>query len=257
MSLKQIIDKIKVQQPLANENVEASDQSTLNARRGRQKQAIEQLKLLRDQYTQELMRTATFILVVGSESEEFSKLLSTEYGAFSADPEEFYKELAGRVNLQLYKGRDASSSVFDTLSSHLEDMALKMNIIGYPQLIFKSVYRRPLNNEKDFLELVRQAINDQVGSEIVGITAVRSVTSKAIEKGHSDKVTPIVLDVQDPNLAVDLLDTLKRLTPNVVMVTAGKAPKGFKERSINTIKNVSNENVEFTLNLIKNKIITR
>lgn len=257
MSLKQIIEQIKVQQPLADEDVESGAAETLNARRGRQRQAVEQLKLLRDQYTQELMRSTVFILAVGDQSEEFTKLLSTEYGAFSADPEAFYSDLAGRVNPQLYKGRESSSSMFDTLSSHLEDVALKMQIIGYPQLIFKAQYRRMLNDENDFRGLVREAINDQMGSEIVGIAAVRSVSSKAIEKGHSDKVTPIVLNVEDPNLAVSLLDTLKRLTPNVAMVTVGKAPKGFKDRSVNTLKNVSNENVEFTLNLIKNKIIAR
>lgn len=257
MSLQQLVEKIKANKVLADEDVETGAPETLNARRGRQRQAVEQLKLLRTQYAQELMRSVVFILAVGSDSKELADALEKDYGVLKADPELFYTELASRVNPQLYKGRESTSSMFDTLSSHLEDVALKLGIVGYPQLIFKASYRRMLNDENDFRELVKLAINDQVGSEIVGIQAVQAVTDTAIEKGHADRVTPIVLSLDDPNLAVSLLDTLRRLTPNVAMVTVGKAPKGFKERSINTLKNVNQENVEYTLNLIKNKIITR
>jgi len=257
MSLQQLVEKIKTNKALAEEDVETGEVTTLNARRGRQRQAVEQLKLLRTEYAQELMRSVVFILAVGSESDQLADALEKDYGVLKADPETFYTDLAARVNPQLYKGRESTSSMLGTLSSHLEDIALKLGIIGYPQLIFKASYRRMLNNESDFRELVKEAINDQMGSEIVGINAVQAVTDTAIAKGHAEKVTPIVLSMQDPNLAISLLDTLKRLTPNVAMVTVGKAPKGFKERSINTLKNTNAENVEYTLNLIKNKIITR
>lgn len=257
MSLQQLMKDIQTAQVLSAEDVEGGPVETLNARRGRKNQAVEQLKILKDKYTQELMRTAVFILAVGSENEALEKELVENYGVFSANPEEFYDELANRVNPGLYKGRESSSSMFSTLGSHLEDLALKMQIIGYPQLIFKSEYRRMLNDEKDFREMVKKAVNDQLGSEIVGIQAVRSVANKAIETAHVKSITPIVLRMEDPELALSLLDNLTRLTPNVAMVTVGKAPKGFKDRSVNTLKNVTKENVEYTLNLIKNKIITR
>jgi hypothetical protein len=256
MSLETVLKEIKQVKPFAEENVETGALETLNGRRGRKRQAQDRLNLLREDYIAELMRSAVFILVSGSSRDEFTAL-AKEFHSFVADPESFYRDLASRVAPVLYEGKTAVANMFDVLGRHLEDKANELNIVGYPQLIFKDTYQRNIKDSEDFVALVKSAINEQVGGEIAGIQAVRSIADEAIEKGHASRVTPIVLNSGDDRLTVDLLDALTRLSPRVFLVVAGKCSKAM--RSIDgafVLKEVNKENVEQTLTTI-NKLVRK
>jgi len=250
MSLETILKEIKQVKPFAEENVETGALETLTGRRGRKRQAQDRLIKLREDYINELMRSAVFILVSGDSRNEFTAL-AKDFHSFTADPETFYRDLANRVAPVLYKGKTFVSSVFDVLSRHLEDKANELNIISYPQLIFKNTYQREIKDIEDFVALIKMAINEQMGSEIAGIQAVHSIADEAIEKGHASKITPIVLNSKDDQLTMDLLKELTRLSPKVFLVVAGKSSRAMK--SINgafVLKEVNKENVEQTLTTI-------
>lgn len=256
MSLETVLKEIKQVKPFAEENVETGAPETLNGRRGRQRQAQDRLNLLREDYIAELMRSAVFVLVSGNGREEFTEM-AKDFHSFTANPESFYRDLASRVAPVLYEGKTAVANMFDVLSRHLEDKAIEMNIVGYPQLIFKETYQVSIKDSEDFVSLVKRAINEQVGGEMAGIQAVRSIADEAIEKNHASKVTPIVLSSGDDRLTIDLLDALTRLSPRVFLVVAGKSSKAMK--SIDgafVLKEVNKENVEQTLTTI-NKLVRK
>jgi hypothetical protein len=133
-------------------------------------------------------------------------------------------------------------------------MAGEMGVLGYPQLIFKQTYEGTVTNKAEFLQLVKTAINDQVGGEMAGIHAVRSVVDTAIEKGHTNTVTPIVLSTSDERLAIQLAEALERLTPRVFAVTAGKSSKAMKAVASVSVKEATEESVEEALATIRSNL---
>lgn len=230
MSLTQVLEEIKTLKPFAEEDVNSGPVETLSGRRGRRNQAIERLKQLKRQYSKDLLSTAIFIVSTGKNREELEKLATGSFGCFSTDPEEFYNDVSGRVPQSLYLGKESISSIFDVLGRHLEDKMNELDIREYNQLLYKSPYAKKINSTKEFTDLVKKAINQQIGAEIVGVQAVTSLTDVAIEKGHIKEPTPIILSTGDEQLAVDLVKDLVRLTPRVFLLITGESSDSLKSK---------------------------
>lgn len=254
MSLGKILEEIKTVAPLAEENVDEGPTNTLIARRGRKLQSQEKLKRLKEQYAQELMRSATFILVTGSSRDEFTEL-AKDNKCFVSDPDSFFKELVKRVPEVLYLNKEGVANVFDVMSRHLEDMALEANIVGYPQVIFKSKYNRAIKSKEDFTAIVKEALTEQMGGEITGIHAVRSLTKEAIEKSHGARITPILLPTSDESFGLKLSEDLVRLTRRVFLVVAGKSSKTIKSvQGALVVKDVTADSVRDALTKISESL---
>lgn len=251
MSLAKVLEEIKKVKPYADEDVNSGPVETLNGRRGRKNQAIERLTTLRQEYRQNMLDTAVFIIVTGDKREEFAEA-AKNFKCFATDPNEFYLDLANQIPPIFYGGNASVNDAFDVLGRHLEDKARKLGIIGYPQLIFRQDYRVTLKSKEDLIDLTRRCINDQVGSEIVGLQALTSLVDSAIAADHSGKTTPIVLSTNDEKLALDLDGTLARLKPRgVFLVVAGKGTKNLKAvKDAIFVKDTSPEAVEATLKTI-------
>lgn len=252
MSLQNTIKELKRLKPFTEENVEEGPIETLNGRRGRKTQAIEQTKVLKRQYSLDLLSSAVFIIVTGSKRDEYEKIaIGKKFKLFSADPEEFYKDLANRVSPSLYSGRASPTDLFDVIGRHLEDKMNELEVNEYNQMTFRDKYVQVINTPAEFVTLLKTAINEQIGSEVVGIQAVRSIADKAIEVGHATQTTPIVLNTRDPKLAASLARDLKRLTSQVYLVTVGEGPK--YEEALN-LEDSSAESVKVTLDHIKTEM---
>ena len=252
MSLATILAEIKKLKPFADEDITNGPRETYAGREGRRRNAREQLKLFKEQYIEELRKTALFIVVSGAGKDEFAEVAKNEFGCFTTDPESFYKEIANGMPEELYKGKVSTANLFDIMSRHLEDRASEMQITGYPQLFMKQQYSRAIKGREDFVSLVKQAINEQVGSEIVGIHAIRSLVDSAITLEHNSKVTPIVMPTDDENFALDLSKNLGRIGSMVFLVAAGKGAKVVRTKTgAFTLKDVTKESVEGTLTNIR------
>jgi hypothetical protein len=253
MSLENVLKAIKENKPFAEENVESGPMETLNGRRGRKNQAIEALGRLKTEYLSDLLKSAVFIVVAGSERTEFEKVATTKFNLFSADPETFYNDLAGRVSPSLYLGKEGVNNIFDVLGRHLEDKMSELGAVQYNQLIFKEKYIKTVTSVADFTSIVKEAINDQLGTEIVAIQSVNSILDSAIDRNHSSKTTSIVLTTGDEKLTQDLLKDLDKRGNRVTLVLAGKTSKAFKglENTVN-VKEVTEESVKTALDSIKN-----
>jgi hypothetical protein len=259
MSLDTIIKEIKSLQPFADENPDSGPVETMSGRRGRRIQAINRIADLRQAYSEELLRTAIFIVNPGAKREEFESIAVNKFDLFHADPETFYNDLAKRVHPTLYLGNASTSNLFDVLGRHLEDKMQEIGITGYNQLIFREKYMGPVKGPEDFAKILKIAINEQIGPEIVGAQAAASIVDKAIASGHVAKTTPIVLTTSDEKLALELMQTttktLSKLMPRTFIVNAGKTTKELRaiEDSIN-LKEVTEDSVKATLDQIKSLI---
>ncbi len=255
MSLLKTLEEIKKVSPYAEEDTDAGAIETLAGRRARKAKAIEDLKRLKRNYREALMRSAVFILVTGSEAKEFESIATNQFGCMASELEGFYQDLAGRVHPTLYLGKETNANVFDVVGRHLEDLANELDIVGYPMLQYKQQYSRTVNSKEEFTQIVKTAVNQQVGGEMVGIHAVNSLTNSAIASNHSATVTPIVLTTDDAALAMNLVPALERLSPRVFLVLAGKGPKQLKgNKDLLAIKTSTPENVEETLKTIKSSL---
>jgi hypothetical protein len=256
MSLESILKDIHSYQPFANENVEDGPMETLNGRRGRKNQAIEQLRVLKAQYRTELLKSAVWIVVTGSESKEFETIATGEaFKLFASNPEQFYSDLANRVAPTLYLQKEGVSNLFDVLGRHLEDKMGELGAEQYNQLIFKEKYIKPIKNQAEFAAIVKEAINEQMGTEIVGIQSVTSILDDAIARNHSGRTTSILLPTNDDKLVLDLMRDLGIRGNRAVLVVAGKVPKALRDiQDKIVVKEVTETSVKGTLDTIKNSL---
>lgn len=254
MSLAEILKQIKANQEFANTPVENEPRETYAGRFGRQQRALESLKELKTAYRKELRNNAMFIIVAGSAKEAFTGF-ATGFGLFAADPTELYTNLADRINTALYQSNSSTHDLFQVFGRHLEDKAMELGVVEYPQPIFKQEYRRNITSKDGVVQLIMDAVNQQVGAELSGLQAVHSITDQAIAANHASKTTPILLSTSNDQLALDLLAALPRITKNVFLVNAGKSTKALKgvQGSL-SVKEVTTESVEQTLSTIKSLI---
>jgi len=252
MSLETTLKEIQSLKPFAEEDVESGPVNTMAGRRGRKTNAINRINTLKLQYVSELLDTAIFLVVCGNRREDFEKIATNEtFNLFSTDPETFYKDLASRVHPSLYHGRTSPTDLFDVVGRHIWDKMVELGVQGYNQVVFRDQYVQSIDTPEQFEKLLKVAINEQIGAEIVGIQAVNSIANKAMAANHSTKTTPIILNTQDEKLAMDLMDALPP-KHRTVLVIAGKVGKELRnvEDAI-LVKDVSEESVKSTLDKIK------
>jgi hypothetical protein len=271
MSLATVLKEMETNRPQAEMDVTLGSPNTYGGRVGLKRAATETMKRLKLQYRNELMESAVFIVVTGSDRDNFTRLASADtFECFSTDPEEFYRDLASRIDSSLF-GRENVKNLFNIAGNVLEDKALELDIGSYNMLRFSEKYNSAVNNVEDFIPLIRDAINDQVGPEIVGINAINSVVDKAIAKNHSATTTPIVLNTADERFALDLYKNLPELVKRGAMgqkeydnkkkgkaflVIAGKTTKSLRStEGAVSVKLVSEESVGEALTAIRSKIL--
>lgn len=256
MTLQAILDRIKVLKPYIDEDLGEGHYSTLDSRRARQRNAIDETKDLKREYYNSLMKSSVFIVVSGQNKVEFVKNAETKFDCFSADTMSMFKDLAKRIPKEIYLNKIAGPVLYDTLLNHLEDKAREMGVTSYPAFSYKSEYQRQLNSTEDLENAIKKVIVDQVGAELVGVEALNSILDKAISIGHVAALTPIVLTADDDKEALSLIEGLKRLSKRSYAVNAGKLHKGQKLASgILFSKDGESESVKETLDKIVSFVV--
>ena len=224
-------------------------------RLGQIRRAKEDLKELYLQYRTELKQRAAFILTTGSQRDEYASLAEKDFGCFSLDANTFYLEILAEVPARLYTNMTSSPGLFDHFAARFGDRALDIEIIGHPPLLFESKYKKVLTGEDDALALMKRAFNNSIGGEVVGLDAIHRVASKAVNENFIEKTVPIILLIDDELLLRELAKDLKKLTPNVFVVSTGtKINKDIKNISIASIKSITDESVKSSLLKIKENL---
>jgi len=266
MSLKSSLKEINDNKANAAMDLMLGNPDTYNGRSGLKRAATEAVRRGKAQYHKDLLDTMAYIVVTGSGRDQFTELASSEtFGCFAGDPEEFFKNIVSRLDQKLF-GRETPRNFFNIVSNILEDKMLEIGIVEYNPLTFSDKYNSAVNKPEDLVLLVRNAITDQIGAEIVGINSVSSLVDKAIEKGHDFPVTPVLFSTGDEKFALELRNGLKRketlkgvfkgLSSKVFLVVVGNASKELKKtQDVILVKTVSDESVGEALSSIRNKIL--
>lgn len=255
MNLASIINEIETLKPAAEMDTTAGPPETSVGRVGIKRNAVERTKQLKGDYQTHLKNSSVFIVVVGSTRNAFCEAASEEqYGAFSVDADDLYKSMIAKLNPAVF-GSERTGFIFNALANHLYDRAMELGISSYNHLQYNNRYSAYVTTPEELLPIVRMAVNEQVGSELVGLHSLSLITNLAIAKKHTAEVTPILLNVSDDTFALDLYQNLKRLTSKVFLVASGKTSRELLTTAgAVTVKNVNDESVEKALDSIRNKI---
>jgi len=257
-SLKSIVETIKQRRSIVDTEKslhEVVDPFAQRTKLGQIKRAKEDLKDLYLEYRTELKQRAAFVILTGSKKEEFSALAEKDFGCFFLDADTFYLSILEKVPARLYTNFTASPTLFDHIGARFGDMAQDIEIIGHAAFLFESKYKKVLKDKNDALELMKRAFNDKIGGEVVGLDAIHRVAARAVNEDFSEKTVPIILQTDDELLVKELARDLKRLTPNVFVVSIGtKVGKDIKNISTASIKTVTEESVKQSLLKIKENL---
>ncbi|HBI01196.1 MAG TPA: hypothetical protein DDY18_06185 [Flavobacterium sp.] len=254
-TLKELAEKIKQQKAIAASDP-GNDPQTRRVRLGNITQAKEQLKDLRLSYRKLLLKSAAFIIVTGDQADKFAKTAEEKYDCFAVNAEDFYNEMIEKVPEVLYKDKISSGNLFEHIGNALEDKARDLDIVSYPALIFESKYKKQIKDKNELLSLTKSAINEKVGSEIVGIDAMDKISDKVLNSELSGKTIPVVLYTSDTATVEELSKGLKRsLTRNTHIIATGEVDDKTKNISLDVVDKVTTKAVEKSLLKIRQSLV--
>jgi len=245
------MEQIKKTKAVAEQDP-GTDVNTRRVRLGKISQAKEQLKSLYMDYRKEIMANALFMIASGPEGEKFAKSATKYFDCFSFQADDFYSSILEKVPSRIYMNKNASREFFEHLAARFEDRAVEVDITSYQPLYFEAKYKRLIASEEAALDMTKRAINEKVGSEVVGLDAIEKVSIQSVNQDYAGKVVPIVLYTEDETLTQELIGGLARITKNLFLITAGKTEnESLTNKSINSITKVTKKSVEETLVRIK------
>lgn len=254
--LKSLMSKIIETKRLAKTN--ADDALNAHVRRalmGNIKRAKEDLNTLFEEYRNLVKLNCAFILVTGSQSDKFAEIARDEFQCFELTGNSFYEDLISEISPRMYENQTSGPALFDMVGTAFENIALNMGIIGYPPLIFEQQFKKMLTNKEQMLNIIRDAFNKKIGSEVVGYYALDKVAYQAIDCEFEGKIVPIIVHSKDIDLIKEFAIKFRTLTKDVFIVSTGVGiKKDVKDNSISYIKSVDSAKVEETLKSIREKL---
>ena len=248
LGLKELGAEIKKQQKIADSDP-GQDMHTRRHRLGNITQAKEKLQGLKLEYRKQILSSAIFIIVTGSEAKKFASVAEKSCGCFSVNTEDFYADLIVDVPDALFLGKTASGNLLEFISNNLEEKARSLDVVSYPGVVMESKYKKMLKDKKDLLALTKTVINEKVGSELVGIDAASRISGKLLKSKNAGKKIPIVLQTNDSSIVEELAKGLKRsLSRKTFIISTGaEVEEKIANISFDTVAEVTEENVEKSL----------
>lgn len=217
MSLETILEKINKEKATANKNVNELDPRVRTYAKGKIRAAKDRLDGLYLDYRNELLNRAIFILVSGEDCGRFAEI-AREFNCFTLDAEILAKEVVEKVSPQLYIGKKLNSNTFEVVNNVLEEKIKKLDVVSYPSITFSQKYSRVVKDKEEMVDVVKRAINETVGAEIVGVDALNRISEQAIDKNYKSRLVPILLYSNDSNFINQLskdFSYIKYKTQNV------------------------------------------
>jgi hypothetical protein len=252
MNNKELLEKIYAAKLLTTQEVFDENINAYRQKAAAKLRAQDELIELCQELRVSVRQSTVLIMVNGDKALEFVEG-AKKFDCFTINPEEFYEKLIDQISTDVYLNKNSNAGLFDVTSAYLEDMAMDIGILEYPSLIFKNEYIKQLSSKADAVQVIKEAINEQVGVEFVGLYMVHQITNQIIDKKFDGKVFPAVGVIKDMKLLQDLgkLDTLGIRT---FLVNSGKVKKEEKVGAIALLKEITEENVQETLLKIKQSL---
>lgn len=247
--LEQILQEIGEQRKIAEMDLDTLDPRVRPYKVGQVNAAKQRLENLFVDYKNALMSRAIFILATGDEAESFAKIAEEEFSCFSVDGSLFFKEIANQVSEALYLGKPTTASLFDVVDNILYDKLKSLDVVSYKSFIYNQQYSQTMSTKHDFVNVLKKAIPEIVGGEIVAIDALERVAKLAVNKGYKSKTLPILIYSSDNSLINQLANDTINLSKRVRVVTAGQTQEQ-KLMPFVSLENVTQESVAEALKQI-------
>lgn len=255
MSIKSVMNQIKEKTIVANDDLKDATNNTRPMREGFKRQAKESLEDLQNEYRNLLIQSSSFLIVTGSLGKELCDLAANEPGVFVGNPEDFFTDLVSRIDSRAFMNRTADGTTFEALGYGLELVAREIGVKSYPQLRFKAEYAQTLSSPEDMVKLAQKAVSDSVGNEMSALYSLNGVLKTALNRGHEESFTPILLNTSDEQFALALLKDLNNLTAQSYLVVAGKGGKAVRNaRNSVSLKEATTEALQQLLDSVKGKV---
>jgi len=238
MSFKEILTKINEEKKIAETDLNTISPRAYPYKKGQVDRAKENLESLYVDYKNQVLKNAVFILVTGSHSDEFADIAQDKFECFNIDAKSFYQEIVDQLSPELYKDKNLNSSVFDIAGNVLEDKMKNLDVVSYNSLTFSSKYSKFVKTKAEMVDILKDAINDSVGGEVVGLDALEKVSKEAVNKEYKSRVVPILLRSKDENFLLNIATSIRTINPRVVMVVAGET----NNNNINPLSSISEVN---------------
>jgi hypothetical protein len=252
--LKTILKDYQTQKKIANIDLSDVPPQAYSGRLGKVKRAKENIAALEEDYLGAVRNNCLFILATGEKTDDFAQIAEEEYGCFTLGSDDFYNELISDLSDRLYVNKTLTPAIFDIVGRKIEEMALELGIQSYPFLAFEQKYKKNTANKKELMEVVRQAINDKIGAEMVGLYSTFVVAKKALDEEFDAKVIPIVLKVEEAQVQ-ELAQSLNRMFGNIFMIDLGIEDESLKNKAFQKIDSINKTNIKKTLVSIKKSMV--
>ena len=241
MNLKELVVNIKEKRRVINLKKVDSDNPHVTRNVAAQKRrAQEDLKELFNDYRNVIGTSALFMIVSGSKSKDFVDIATGEkFGCFACSANEFYDKIMSDISPRLYMGKSCNSTIFDIVSTNFAEMALDLDIISFPALVFERKWSKVIKDREQLRDVVSQAFNQKVGSEVVALFAIDKVAKQGFEQEFDGKFLPIIMEVSE-ELLENIATDFKKITPNVYVIKAGE----LKGQSYKTLMTSCSETVD-------------
>lgn len=249
MSLENVLEKISEEQTVANQDLNLVSPRVIAYKKGQVVAAKERLELLRQDLKKEVIKRSVFIVVTGSDSEQFASIASEEFKCLSFSANRLASDVVNKLSDQLYLNRTLNANTFDIIDNLLEDEMKRLDIASYNRLAFSAKYLRNIKSKQDMIDLVNQALADSVGSEVIGLDALDKVVENIIDTKKVSRIVPIILHTYNNDLVLDLAKNLKTITNKVFTVSAGTNVKTLNLTNF-SIEETNEETVGQTLKQI-------
>jgi hypothetical protein len=250
--MEKVLKEIKDLREIIDEKITTPNARLRNLKNAKKQRAkidiedlIKKLNILVAQYS-------VFILATGKQHDKFAEL-ANEFGCFSVSGDELYDKVVESIPKHALQTGSMGPIITEQINIELERMSTDMGVLALPTVFYKTKYKGNIKKEGALKEKVAQAINDQVGSELIGYYAISKVKNQIIENNETINVVPIVIHTEDEKLILDFMKDFGRITQKIFLVTTGA--KNFdektKELEIDSLRSVKRDNVEKTLGKIK------
>lgn len=221
--LEQILNQINEQKKIAEIDLSEVSPRAYPYKKGQVDSAKNKLEGLYIDYKNEILNRAVFILVTGDKAENFASIAKEDYGCFSIKGETLASEIVEDISPQLYQGKTVNASIFDVVDSVLEKKMKALDVLSYNSLMFNVKYQRVVKNKNEMISVVRDAVNDIVGGEVVALDALERATKEAVNKNYKSKIVPILIYSEDFKLTQTLSRDIVKINPRIVRVLAGES----------------------------------
>jgi hypothetical protein len=239
MSLGDILEKINAVKETAEFDLDTVSARARVYKKGQVESAKAKLETLYIEYKNEILKRAVFIMVTGELSEKFAGIAEEEWNCFSVDGKIFYKDIVDQLNPDLYQNKNVNAPIFDVVNNVLETKMKHLDVTSYTPIYFNAKYSRGIKTKQEMVEVVKEAVNDNCGGEVIAVDALERVAQKAVNANYSKGLVPILIHSRDENFIVDICDSIRIINPRVIRIAAGTT-----ENDINALTELKEVNAE-------------